>query len=359
MAAEQGFLTEQEAGAEITKMLGTEPTPETKAEKAEKREVKFTARVKAKKAEAKAAEKPIPLTPADGSPDPDEELADEEKAATEAEDADEDAAPVKDKEAADEDDDDNPAPRMLKVKVDGQEQEVAEEEVVKGYSRTADYTRKTQALAKERETVEAEREHVALARQEYAEKLAALATVVQMPGEEPEWDTLREQLTPEEFTQRFTEWRGGLQRMAKVRAEQERVRALQVEDVERALRRTLQAEDTKLKAALPDLADPEKGKQLKDDLIAYAKSSTYGFNDDDLATVTDHRLLVLLDKARRWDQSQKQRPKIEDKIDRALDALKPSATKSKSKTSDTERVQARLAQTGSVDDAALLISRML
>jgi hypothetical protein len=39
-----------------------------------------------------------------------------------------------------------PEPRKLRVKVDGEELELPEDEVVKGYSRTADYTRKTQKL---------------------------------------------------------------------------------------------------------------------------------------------------------------------------------------------------------------------
>lgn len=350
---ETGFLTEDQAGTEIAKLFGEETPSE------EVREVKFKARVKDKKAAPKAevsdADKDVvPLTPADGSDDPDREL-------------DDDANPYRDAKKAkaaepetgtdDEDEEEEPAPRLVKVKVDGQEIEVDEEELKKGYSRTSDYTRKTQALAAEREKFEREeRAAVREERQVYAARLAALAAVVQLPGEEPDWDKLKVELAPEEFTERFTQWRGTQQRLARIREEQEAVHARELADVQRDLARTLARETELLKAAMPEMADPEKAKTKQADLIAYAKS--LGFPDEDIAGVTDHRLLVLLDKGRRWDESQKRKPGIEDKIDRALDTLKPSATKSKPKFSETQRLQDQFSKSRSVDDAARLLNTM-
>lgn len=47
-------------------------------------------------------------------------------------------------------------PKSYLVKVDGEEVEVTLDELQKGYSRTQDYTRKTQALAEQRKEAEAE-----------------------------------------------------------------------------------------------------------------------------------------------------------------------------------------------------------
>ena len=369
MADEPGPLTEAEAGRAIASMLESEGTPETSAATdAEKQEVKFLARKKAKKlpkgevATERDGDKPIPLTPSDGSDDPDDDLPENRRPAkkTEQVDEEEDAEPDKETEQSDdEDEEEKPEVRMLRVKVDGQEIDVPEEEVLKGYSRTADYTRKTQALAAEREKFEKEERAIVRAeRQQLAERLAVLQAIAQLPGEEPNWDRLRVELSPEEFTEKFTEWRGMQGRLQKIREMQEEVRGREVADAEKDWQAAIARETEKLKVALPDFGDAEKGKQLRADLVAYAKSSTFNFTDDDLAGVTDHRLLVLLDKARRWDEAQRRKPRIEDKIDRALDAIKPSATKSKPKTGDTERLQQRLTQTGSVDDAAALISKM-
>ena len=45
--------------------------------------------------------------------------------------------------------------QTFRVKVDGEEVEVPLDELLKGYSRTADYTRKTQAIAEARKQAEA------------------------------------------------------------------------------------------------------------------------------------------------------------------------------------------------------------
>lgn len=51
--------------------------------------------------------------------------------------------------------DEEPQPRKLKVKIDGQELEVDEEEAARGYQRQADYSRHMQQLAAERQQVQA------------------------------------------------------------------------------------------------------------------------------------------------------------------------------------------------------------
>ena len=50
--------------------------------------------------------------------------------------------------------DDDVANRYVRVKVDGQDEEVPLREALSGYSRTADYTRKTQELAQQRQAAE-------------------------------------------------------------------------------------------------------------------------------------------------------------------------------------------------------------
>ena len=49
---------------------------------------------------------------------------------------------------------DEVADRYVRVKVDGEEIEVPVQEALQGYSRTADYTRKTQELAQQRQQAE-------------------------------------------------------------------------------------------------------------------------------------------------------------------------------------------------------------
>ena len=48
-------------------------------------------------------------------------------------------------------------PQAFTVKVDGKELEVTEDELIKGYSRNSDYTRKTQEISAERDRLQQER----------------------------------------------------------------------------------------------------------------------------------------------------------------------------------------------------------
>ncbi len=67
--------------------------------------------------------------------------------------------------------------QRFKVKAAGEEIEVDEEELIKGYQQGADYTKKSQALAEQRKALEAERGHLEQVKQErqaYAQKLQAL-----------------------------------------------------------------------------------------------------------------------------------------------------------------------------------------
>lgn len=68
---------------------------------------------------------------------------------------------------------------LVPVTVAGVEQEVALSELIRGYSREADYTRKTQSLAEERKAVEQERSQLMLAGREAVERSAQLAAQLQ------------------------------------------------------------------------------------------------------------------------------------------------------------------------------------
>ena len=81
-----------------------------------------------------------------------------------------------DAEYSEEEEIEQPKPKY-KVKAAGEEIEVDEEELIKGYQQGVDYTKKSQALAEQRKAVEAERIHLEQVKQErmaYAQKLQAL-----------------------------------------------------------------------------------------------------------------------------------------------------------------------------------------
>ena len=80
-------------------------------------------------------------------------------------------------------------PQTFTVKVDGKEVSVTLDELQKGYSRTQDYTRKTQQIAEVRKQVEQETHAVRAEREQYAQLLGALQT--QLQSSEPQIDLER------------------------------------------------------------------------------------------------------------------------------------------------------------------------
>ena len=250
--------------------------------------------------------------------------------------------------------------RKLKVKLDGMEQEMPEEEVVKGYLRQSDYTRKTQELSEARKRFEAE--EVAAVREEreyYKQNVERLLSVLNEldPDREPDWVEESKRLAPEEFSQRYTAYKSRQQAKEKLNAEHARMRELHEQETSRERATRLAKELEALEAAIPEMKDPEKGKVLREDLTAYAKS--LGFSDDDIGNIEDHRALVILDKARRYDESLKRRPTVEAKVEKAIAGLKPAGAPAKPKAKEVESLRTKLKSGGSVDDAAALLDKLM
>lgn len=290
----------------------------------------------------------------------DDESADESDESDDEVDADAEDADAETDEDADEEDK-PPAPKTHRVKIDGEEVEVPEDELLKGYSRTADYTRKTQQLAEERRAFAGEQEAVRAERQKYATALTQLTdAIAQIQPAEPDWDMLRNE-HPDQYAATWAAWQQHTQETEALAREREQVLATLAVDEQRALAAQLAEERTKLVEAIPEWKDAVKARAEKAELAEYARSN--GFTDDDLAAVTDHRAMVMLRKAMLYDRAQKARqttkPIVQKRIEDAKVAAPGSAGSTKRHVSDTTKAKQRLAATGRVEDAANVFMTML
>lgn len=277
----------------------------------------------------------------------DEEEEEEEERAEESDDD--------ERDEEDESETDDESVVTYKVKVDGEEVEVTQDELLRGYSRTQDYTRKTQALAEERRAFQSERESVVQERATYADRLTVLEEAIKATQPpEPDWDKLR-QSDPVRYAAEVADHTRRKEALAAIAEERSRVEYQQSLESQRTYAEHLQAERARLIEAIPEWADEAKAREEKDSLADYAKSS-YGYTDQDLDAVTDHRIMVILRKAAAYDRLQEGQSKLAEKKVKAK-VLKPGATPKKSKgkdkpTSRSARARQRLSETGSVDDAA-------
>jgi len=242
-----------------------------------------------------------------------------------------------------------PELRKLKVKIDGVEEELPEDEVVKGYQRNADYTRKTQAAAELRKSLEAEAAAVKAERSQYAAHLNDLRSALEsMQGKEPDWEALK-QGDPATFAATYTSWKIGQDNIAKVAAEQAQVAQRAQADAMKERNALLERESERLKEVIPSWKDDAVAKAEKIEIVNYARAQ--GFTDEELSQVTDHRTLKLLHNAWLGSKVTAAKPAIKAKIE-AVKVAAPGvvASQPKSKEMAVKEAAKRVAKTGSTDD---------
>lgn len=260
-------------------------------------------------------------------------------------------------EGEDDSAEDQPTDTLFTVKVDGKELQVSLDELRSGYSRTQDYTRKTQALAEQRKTAEAELNAVRGERAQYSQLLTALQGQLQslMP-QEPDWNTLYQQ-DPIEFVRQREVWRSRQEQMQAIQAEQARVQQLAQQEQLANKQTRLTEEAQKLVSLIPEWKDEKVAKSEKAALVEYG--TKLGYSADDLKAVDDHRIVNILRKAMKYDEMVARKGTVKP-ANSPTKTAKPGV-RSQSPTSRSEVAQARqrLAKSGNVRDAAAVFSTMI
>lgn len=304
--------------------------------------------------EMDAAQRIEALLAGNGDSDGDETKRKPPEASTSDEDDDE-APEAEDEPSEDESEDEEepeeeaPEPRKFTVKVDGEDVEVTEDELLRGYSRTQDYTRKTMALAEAQKALEPERDALRAEREQLSELLPRLEEHIQRQWESSELQELRH-TNPAEYLIRKEEL---AQQLAAAQAERQRLDAARQEDEARKRVETAKEEVARLVQAEAEFTQPGVFEETK----AYGLS--YGFEPSDLEDELDHRIWVVLHKAMKWDRLKAKAPQTKAKVEAVKTATPGRKAGQPSKVTEVTRAKQRLAKTGRVEDAAAAIERML
>lgn len=291
---------------------------------------------------------------------PEEEQSESESEEVESAEPQDEALESSEEVEGDEEESEEESPRDEKfiVKVDGKEIEVPKEELIRGYQREADYTRKTQKLAEERKLVESEFQQVRAEREYTSQLIGQLQQKLQeYEPPEPDWNRLEVE-DPTEYARQWTSHQRRQQQKYAIQAEELRIAQLQNADAQKHIQATLAAETARLKEKIPEWNSPEKAKAEGKALLEYGQ--ILGFSEQELNTITDSRALLALHKAWKYDQMMSKRPEFQAKIKKAPRMVTPgSAGNVSSKSSDLNNAKKRLAQTGSVRDAASLFEKFI
>jgi hypothetical protein len=289
--------------------------------------------------------------PDEGDEDDAEESEEEaEEAETEDESEDEGEPAQKDGE-----------PQLFPREPGGKEM-VTLEELQQGSLRTADYTRKTQALAAEKAT---ELTALRTARQQYAGLLERLEKAVaeEVPAE-PDWDRIRAE-DPDGYAARYADHQRAVSRVRAVQAEQDRVAGEEQRDQVAQWNAHLATEEQALVGKVPEWKDPEVSKRDRGEMATYAQT-TYGYTPEDLSNVADHRIMVLLRKAMLYDKQHSKGEKVLREKVKVAKVLTPGTKQAgaekggrPSRRKALQRAQKELARSGRVSDAARVFENLL
>lgn len=243
-----------------------------------------------------------------------------------------------------------PEQPTFSVRVDGTEQKVTLDELLNGYQRTADYTRKTQAIAEQRKQAEAELAAARVERQRYAETLRQLEAQLAQTQPEPDWNKLYAE-DPLEYVRQKDAWRDRRERAQALQSEQARLAQLQQVEQRALLEQHLAVERQRLVEAIPQWRDEQTAAKEREAIVTWAKRA--GFSDQEIAQSYDHRAVNVLRKAMLYDElmgknlADKQTPKP------APAMARPGMPPSKNETSSKARREAlsRLSKSGRIEDA--------
>ncbi len=247
-----------------------------------------------------------------------------------------------------------------RVKVSGEEVEVTLDELLNGYSRTADYQKKTQSLAEQRKAVEAERvkiEEAAKTRETYAQRLQVIEQLLQQQNQGEDLSQLKTE-DPIAYAVAMAEKVEREKQLAAVQAERQRVQQEQMTHQQALLQKHIQQEQQKLIEAIPEFKDDVKGEVIRRDIRNYAKS--IGFTDQELSQVYDSRAVQTLYKAMQYEKLMANKGATTKKVATAPKTLRPGTSNPQSSENETvKKERAKLRQTGNKKDAARLFERFL
>lgn len=247
-----------------------------------------------------------------------------------------------------------------KVKASGEEIEVTLDDLIKGYQREADYTKKTQTLAEQRKQVEAERqviEQAKLQRDQYQERLAMIESALRTHAPQENLEALKE-TDPIGYAVKVAEQTQREKQLQAVQLERARIAQQQQAEQSQSLNSHLAVEAQKLAEAIPEYADEQKSVQVKKDIREYAKK--IGWSDEELASVYDSRAVLTLYRAMQYEKLMGNKAGVTKKVNEAPKMLKPGVSRQTDVNAEqTKKAINQLKRTGNVRDAANAFERFI
>tara|TARA_Y100001937_G_scaffold61317_1_gene83999 strand:+ start:216 stop:1229 length:1014 start_codon:yes stop_codon:yes gene_type:complete len=252
---------------------------------------------------------------------------------------------------------------LYKVKIGDQELEVTLDEALRGYQRESDYTKKTQELGDQRrelqtqrETLAKELESVKSSRNQYELQLAEVTKQLQ-PNQNIDWDQLYTN-DPAQYVKLKAEEEQRKEALALVQQEQKKIQDEKRKEQQKIYDEYIAKERQILAEKMPVYTDKVKGPEFAKRLVNFAKES--GYTDQEISMMVDHRSLLLLADAYRYNQIKKAKL-ANKKVSKNSKTVSSNAANVRENAEINERVDnrmKRLKKSGTLRDAQSVLKEM-
>ena len=238
-------------------------------------------------------------------------------------------------------------PNLHRLKVNGQEIEVSLDELKAGYSRDSDYRQKTHSLSQERKSLEEQKNSL---RQSYETRLKELNDTIATADE-----FIRQQQGGQDLQKLFDEDPVAAARLEfQLRQQSEKIEEMKSKAREAQHKQYNDFLETQKELAaqrIPEFADPNKADTFKLNMRNTLRD--YGFNDQEIGTLADHRFLMVAKDAMNYKSLQNKKPIVQKKIANAPKVIKSGVAK-QNVSSGREVIRNKinkLRKSGSMNDA--------
>jgi len=254
---------------------------------------------------------------------------------------------------------------LYAITVNGQEVEVTLDELRKGYSRQQDYTQKTEKLSQDRRNVDElkneftrQSEEAKIKRDQYEKQLQILSEQIKASESKVDLDKLYEE-DPAEYVKAKAEQDRRKEAIELASKEQEKIQAEKQDEYNKTYANYLAQQRELLSQKLPIYADKEKGAEFVKNLTNFARDSL-GYSDQEIAQLVDHRAVLMLANAYRYDRLKKANLKNKKvtKVSKVVSSSSPKVQDDSDVMKRMKSKKATLKKTGKVNDAVSVLQEM-
>ena len=246
-------------------------------------------------------------------------------------------------------------PNLHRLKVNGQEIEVSLDELKAGYSRDSDYRQKTHTLGLEKRDLENQKNSL---RQTYDTRLSELNELIATAD-----SYVRQQSGSKDLQRMYEEDPTAAAKLDfQLRKQSDQINEMKTKAQmaqQKQYSDYLDAQRELAAQKIPEFSDPSKADSFKMGLRKSLRN--YGFNDDEIGTLADHRFLMVAKDAMSYQNLKDKKPIVQKKVANAPKVIKAGTASSRA-NSGREGIRNkinRLSKTGHLKDAQSAILDMI